>query len=122
MILAVDDDRLNLLLLAELLAENGYSILQADSMVGALELENDPRIKLLLFDSNLAPGTGSELLAIVRAREVKRGGNRRPAIVVTGDTDATTQKKLLADGFDQFIAKPYKADSLAEAIRTLLAG
>lgn len=122
MILAVDDDKLNLLLLTELLAECGYATLEADSMDAALELEGDPRIGLLLFDSNLNPGTGSALLATIRAREAVRGGTRRPAIVVTGDVGIAQQRALLDDGFDKFIAKPYTAAQLVETVKILLPG
>ena len=120
MILTVDDDKLNLLLLGEVLAEAGFEILEADSMETALLLENDPRIRLLLFDNNLNPGTGSELLATIRAREVARGSARRPAMVVTGDAEASQQRNLLADGFDQFVGKPYSSSHLIATIRSLI--
>ncbi len=122
MILGVDDDKLNLLLLGEVLAEAGYELLEADSIDAALLLENDPRIRLLLFDNNLNPGTGSELLATIRAREIARGGARRPAMVVTGDAETSQQQALLADGFDQFVGKPYSASHLLSTIRLLIDG
>ncbi len=120
MILAVDDDKLNLLLLGELLEDGGFAMLEADGIETALDCENDPRIQLLLLDSNLNPGTGSQLLAEIRSREIARGTPRRPAIVVTGDVDDSQQRKLMADGFDQFIAKPYTAAHLIDQINRLL--
>ena len=120
MILAVDDDKLNLLLLGEVLTEAGFQLLEADSIDAALQLENDPRIRLLLFDNNLNPGTGSELLATIRAREIARGSARRPAIVVTGDAEVSQQQNLLTGGFDQFVGKPYSPSHLISTIRLLI--
>lgn len=70
---------------------------------------------LWLFDANLPDGTGSGLLAELRA-----GGRTTPAIAHTAAADEDERVRLLADGFDAVVVKPLSAAAWRNAVLAAL--
>ena len=113
-ILVVEDEALIRLWAADLLEENGFSVLEAKDADAALKvLESRPDVKLLFTDVQM-PGSlnGMEL-----AREVHA---RWPHIllVITSGRDRPARAEIPDDG--RFVAKPYSAEELLVQVKDLL--
>jgi CheY-like chemotaxis protein len=113
-ILVVEDETLIRLWAADLLEENGFSVLEAKDADAALKvLESRPDVKLLFTDVQM-PGSlnGMEL-----AREVHA---RWPHIllVITSGRERPMRAEIPDDG--RFVAKPYSADDLLGQVNDLL--
>jgi CheY-like chemotaxis protein len=113
-ILVVEDEALIRLWAADLLEENGFSVLEAADADAALKLlETRPDVKLLFTDVQM-PGSlnGMEL-----AREVHA---RWPHIllVITSGRERLTRAEIPDDG--RFVAKPYSAEELLGQVNDLL--
>jgi two-component system, response regulator PdtaR len=113
-ILVVEDETLIRIWAADLLEENGFSVLEAKDADAALRvLESRPDVKLLFTDVQM-PGSlnGMELACEVHARWphvllVIKSGRERPARADIPD-----------DG--RFVAKPYSAEELLGQVKDLL--
>jgi two-component system, response regulator PdtaR len=113
-VLVVEDETLIRLWAADLLQENGYSVLEANNADTALKiLESRPDVKLLFTDVQM-PGSlnGMEL-----AREVH---SRWPHIllVITSGRERPTAAEIPDHG--RFVAKPYSGKDLIGHINKLL--
>jgi CheY-like chemotaxis protein len=113
-ILVVEDEALIRLWVADLLEENGFSVLEAKDADTALTvLESRPDVKLLFTDVQM-PGSlnGMEL-----AREVHA---RWPHIllVITSGRERPTLTEIPDDG--RFVAKPYTSAELLGQINDLM--
>jgi two-component system, response regulator PdtaR len=113
-VLVVEDETLIRLWVADLLEENGFSVVEAPNADSALRLlESRPDVKLLCTDVQM-PGSlnGMEL-----AREVHA---RWPHIrlVITSGRERPTRAEIPDDG--RFVAKPYSAEELLGQVKDLL--
>ena len=87
----------------------------AASMAEALALATARPHALWLFDARLPDGSGSELLARLRAR-----GLQTPAIAHTASREQDEHAALKTAGFVATVAKPLPADAWLAAIRRVL--
>jgi two-component system, response regulator PdtaR len=113
-ILVVEDEALIRLWVADILEENGFSVLEAKDANAALKvLESRPDVKLLFTDVQM-PGSlnGMEL-----AREVHA---RWPHIllVITSGRERPTRAEIPDDG--RFVAKPYSGEELLVQVNDLM--
>ena len=113
-ILVVEDEALIRLWVADILEENGFSVLEAKDADAALKvLESRPDVKLLFTDVQM-PGSlnGMEL-----AREVHA---RWPHIllVITSGRERPTRAEIPDDG--RFVAKPYSGEELLVQVNDLM--
>ena len=115
-ILAVDDNRDALDVLAASLASRGADVRVVASGQEALrEWDRDPP-DVLLCDLAMPHMNGFDLLSLIRERD--RARNRvTPAIAVTAHTSEEYQARTRAAGFDFHVAKPY---DVAQLVRTVL--
>lgn len=94
-IVVVDDDRILLSVLSELLKEHGYSVRTASDGFAALAVIRDRVPDILLSDLNMPRMSGFELLSVVR--------RRFPAIAVIAMSGThaglTVSPGIAADGF-----------------------
>ena len=113
-ILVAEDDVLLRLHATDLLEENGYTVLEANSAEEALKvMETRKDVRLLFTDIQMPPGIdGLEL-----ARQVHR---RWPKVllVITSGQMQPTKAEIADDG--QFIRKPYRAQELLGKIDAVL--
>jgi two-component system, response regulator PdtaR len=113
-ILVVDDDVLLRLHASDLLEENGYTIVEANSAEQALKvMETRKDVRMLFTDIQMPPGIdGLEL-----ARQVH---GRWPTVllVITSGQKQPTKAEIADDG--QFISKPYRAQELLGKIGGVL--
>jgi CheY-like chemotaxis protein len=113
-ILVVDDEELLRLNAADLLEENGYSVVEAANAEDALRtLERRPDVRLLFTDIQMpGPIDGIEL-----ARQVHE---RWPHIllVMTSGQKQPSRAEIPDEG--RFIAKPYRAGELLGQVNKML--
>ena len=117
-ILAVDDDMINLKLLRSMLLKSGNVIEVLEAMNGSaavdiLKSRND--IDLVLLDIIMPIMNGIEVLQVVRADDNLR---QVPIIVLT--TDETKKGEALEFGANSFVMKPIRRDDLLKKMQTVI--
>ncbi len=118
-ILLVEDDRQVRRVVAEMLGDRGYSVLEASSGEEALRLA-DPqngRVDLLLSDL-VMPGMGGREIA----ERFKKLHPAAPVLYMSGYTDDAVVRRGVLDRSAAFIEKPFGSDDLARRVRQLLDG
>ncbi|MBW4583662.1 ATP-binding protein [Aetokthonos hydrillicola Thurmond2011] len=118
-ILIVDDEPDSREFLAFVLEQAGMKTTQAASAIEALTFFEQYKPDLLISDIGMPEMDGYSLLQTIRTRSPEQGGRIR-AIALTAYASETDQKRALAAGFDQHIAKPVDPDALLSAIANLI--
>ena len=115
-ILIVEDEFLIRLTLAEVLADEGYEVLEAETGDDAVEiLESSPDIAVLLTDIQL-PG---KLDGRALARHARQNRPDLPVIFMTGRPE--TMQGLSTGGREEYVAKPYLPSDICKAVKRMLA-
>ena len=117
-VLAVDDDLINLKLLKSMLKKTGKvkEVIEAKNgsdAIGELKARND--IDLILLDIIMPIMGGIEMLKVVRADDNLR---QLPIIVLT--TDETKKSEALEHGANGFLMKPIRLEDLVEKMKTVI--
>ena len=116
-ILVVDDNDLNTTLAEEILKEAGYTVFVAADAEQALPLAQAHQPEVVLMDIRL-PGM-SGVTALEHLRKDPRTREAK-VIAVTAKALVGDQERLLAAGFDGYVAKPFKRFALLNAIEAAL--
>ncbi|MEK6659110.1 MAG: response regulator [Campylobacterota bacterium] len=117
-VLAVDDDMINLKLLKSMLMknENIAEVLEAKNGADAIaQIKSRPDINLVLLDIIMPVMNGLEMLEIVRADVTM---DQIPIIVLT--TDETKKSQALELGANSFLMKPIRNSDLTQRIDSLM--
>jgi two-component system, NtrC family, response regulator len=114
-LLVVDDEKNYLLVLKELLVEEGYEVLTAQSATGALEIlaETDP--DLVLTDMKMPGMSGLELL-----ERVKQKDPQMPVIMMTAFGTVEKAVEAMRKGTYDYITKPFDNELLKKTVATAL--
>jgi CheY-like chemotaxis protein len=117
-VLAVDDDMINLKLLKSMLLKSGKvkEVIEAKNgsdAIGELKSRND--IDLILLDIIMPVMGGIEMLKVVRADDNLR---QLPIIVLT--TDETKKSEALEFGANGFLMKPIRNEDLLNKMATVI--
>jgi len=117
-VLAVDDDMINLKLLKSMLKKTGNvtEVVEAKNgsdAIGILKSRDD--IDLILLDIIMPIMGGIDVLKVVRADDNLR---QLPIIVLT--TDETKKSEALEFGANGFLMKPIRSDELMNKISTVI--
>ena len=117
-VLAVDDDMINLKLLKSVLMKSGKvkEVIEAKNgsdAIGVLKSRND--IDLILLDIIMPVMGGIDVLKVVRADDNLR---QLPIIVLT--TDETKKVEALECGANGFLMKPIRNEDLLKKIATVI--
>lgn len=118
-ILAVDDEQLNLVLLREILNQDGYTCVTTETdprrLTGALAGSVPD---LVLLDLHMPGIDGLELLRRLAGCEGCAGGV--PVIVLTADVTEETKRRALSMGARDFLTKPFDRVELLLRVRHVL--
>jgi len=117
-VLAVDDDMINLKLLKSMLKKSGIvkEVIEAKNGSDAIgELKGRDDIDLILLDIIMPIMGGIDMLKVVRADENLK---QLPIIVLT--TDETKKVEALECGANGFLMKPIRNDDLLKKIATVI--
>lgn len=119
-VLLVDDDRLSRVMLAALLEERGYRVIQAEDGEQALQEYCRESIDLVISDMCMPGISGAELARKIRVIEQLSNANTTPLVALTGMVDDTVTNNLLHDGFSETLTKPILIDSLLHVLDSQL--
>jgi putative two-component system response regulator len=116
-ILAVDDERSNLLLLERVLEREGYTrVTAATDPVAALELFEELEPELVLLDLHMPGMDGFEVMRRLGGDD----GPGVPVLVLTADATDDTKRRALRAGARDFLTKPIDQVELCIRVRNLL--
>ena len=117
-ILLVDDTSLNLKVATKLLQKfNADNVITCDSGFACLEkIQRGERYDLILLDDMMPKMSGVETLK--KLKEIP--GFNTPTIALTANAITGMREKYLADGFNDYLAKPIDKDQLVQVINQIL--
>ena len=114
-----EDVFLNRRSLKHLLKPFGVQLIFATNGIEALELLKTTDFDIGLIDLRM-PGTGGlETIRLYRDFEGSQGTPRRPLIACSAHVSSGEEEQCLAGGFDAFLSKPIRQNSLIELINSL---
>lgn len=116
-ILIVDDNPLNLKLLAAKLAHDYYIVITAENGVKALEKINEDHPDIILLDAMMPEMDGFETCKRIKSDPAL---SHIPVVMVTALSDVSDRVKGLEAGADDFLTKPINDTALMARVRSLL--
>ena len=114
-ILLVEDDIILGETIHELLESENYKVTWVKDGQEALEETYNNSFDIFLFDLNVPFVNGLELLD-----DLRKSGDKTPAIIVTANVDIKSMKKGFDVGADDYIKKPFDIDELLLRIEVVL--
>lgn len=116
-IMVVDDDRLNVRILSNILRTEGYGIASADSGEQALELYETFKPDLVLLDVVMPGINGFETCRAIRRNH---GEYAAPIIFITAKNESEDVVEGLSAGGVDYLSKPFRGKEALARIRTHL--
>jgi two-component system OmpR family response regulator len=110
-ILIVEDDSDLVIVLVQVLEQEGYRVSAASRRVEALAVLGQGDVDLIVADSVLRGGNGDDIAKAAGEREV-------PVIMISGEPERIAR---LRGGATPFLAKPFRATALIRLVDQLLA-
>jgi two-component system, cell cycle response regulator DivK len=108
-ILVVDDNEANLRLINAVLKTRGYHLREAMSGEAALEAMASERPALVLMDVQMPGLSGIDVARAIRAMPTMADV---PLVAITAMAMKGDREAVLAAGFNDYVAKPYKMGEL----------
>jgi two-component system cell cycle response regulator DivK len=119
-IMVLDDNEANLRVIAAVLKTRGYRLIEATSGESALAAIEDHQPALVLIDEQMPGMSGINVARAVRKLPATAA---LPLIATRAMAMKGDREEILAAGFNDYLAKPYKmADLLSVVSRWLPAG
>lgn len=112
-ILVVDDNRENLLLLSDLLAQTGFSLQEAENGEEAVEKFQEWRPHFIWMDVRMPGMDGYEATKQIRALP---GGKEVKIVAVTASVIDDPQQVIQASGIDDVVLKPFRDQEIFEVM------
>ncbi len=116
-VMIVEDHPLNMRLAADLLSLNGFRVMEAADGETALRLLEAAFPDLILLDIHLPGLNGVEVFTRIRQHPAWRS---LKVIAMTASVMKEEEQKIIAMGFDGFIAKPIDTRRFIQHVRSLL--
>ncbi|HOE65091.1 MAG TPA: response regulator [Candidatus Hydrogenedentes bacterium] len=116
-VMIVDDDPDALALMERILTDEGFELIKVSNAteVGLKAAQLSP--DLILLDFLMPEINGFEVAKALRENELTRG---TPIMAVTCLTKEQDIERIFACGADEYVAKPFKPDTLVEKVRELI--
>ena len=117
-IMLVDDTPLNLKVAGKLLERyNANHVISVSSGFECIErIQRGEKYDLILLDDMMPKMSGVETLKKLKQIE----GFKVPTIALTANAISGMREKYLADGFDDYLAKPIEKDQLIQVVNQIL--
>lgn len=106
-ILIVDDEPNYLIVLSELLKDEGFEVFTAADGLSGLKLVEDVDLDLVITDMQMPGMNGLELL-----RKVKEKNRDLPVVVITAFAEVDKAVQAMQAGAYSYLAKPFSNDEL----------
>ena len=114
-ILVVDDEPNYLIILSELLRDEGYEVFTAGQGEEALQVVKETDLDLIITDMRMPGMDGMELL-----KTVKAGNPDLPVIMITAFGEVDKAVAAMQAGAFNYVAKPFNNDELLVSVRKAL--
>lgn len=115
-VLVIDDSDIDRQVIADILAQAGYTVHQLPSPIGATRKARDLGVGLVVIDQNLPSLDGSKLAALFR-----NAGLSDLKVVLTSSSDEMAMLEITQRAkADAFVAKQRLREDLVETVRRLL--
>lgn len=115
LVLAVDDDEMNLKIVDDVLSDSGYeSVLVMDGEAALSALASMPSLKVVLLDWMMPKMDGLQVLEAIRSNP---DYHQKVVIMLTA---LDTREKVIAalkKGADDYVVKPFDDGTLLEKVR-----
>ena len=115
-ILVVEDDEKSRRLLTDVLGYHGYEVAAVESGEEGLERARTRLPDAALLDIQLPGISGFDVLAELRSWTDRE---RVPVVAVTASVMDHDRKRILAAGFDAYVAKPVNIRELLQTLESL---
>jgi two-component system, sensor histidine kinase len=119
-ILLAEDNPINQRATELLLKKMGHQLICACNGRIAVDIWQLGGVDLILMDIQMPEMNGVEALQAIRAQEMRTGGHT-PVIALTADAVKGTRERLIAEGFDGYLAKPFLTHTLAAEMQRVCA-
>ena len=119
-VLVVDDERTIRELMVSLLLKEGYEVRMAQNAREAMRLIEREELDLILLDLRLPDASGEDVLEYLRGRERIQGKGRVPVIIISGIITRHLAPRLIKQGADGLIVKPFEFGRITKEIRRVL--
>src|SRR5215469_3808884 len=116
-ILIVEDDRLSLTVLRQLLTAQGYEILQSPEGWDGISPARNEQPDLILMDIQLPDISGLDATLLLKQDDQTKD---IPIIAVTALVTPEDEAKALKSGCDAYVAKPLNISNLMRTVESLL--
>ncbi len=117
-LLLVDDNAVNRKVAREILQRAGCTVTEADSGKNAIQTFRDnPSFELILMDIQMPEMDGIETTAKLRAEFGKKLPN---VVAMTAYSMQNDREKFLSSGFNGYVSKPIRANTLILAVEEML--
>ena len=115
-VLIVDDNKLNIKVAKKAIENFGFIIDEATDGIECLEkVKNNPRYDLILMDIMMPNMSGETCLKKLKEEETFD----TPVIALTADAIAGSKEKYIAEGFVDYIQKPFSRDQIKEKLSNI---
>ena len=104
-LLVVDDTKLNIFVVENLLKKTGITIDTALNGEDAIALSLENNYDVILMDQRMPEMDGTEAMLRIRANE-RDAGKRTPIICLTADVIGGARERYISQGFDDYLIKP----------------
>jgi two-component system cell cycle response regulator DivK len=118
-ILVVEDNRLNMKLVRDVLDHAGYAVVEAGTGEDGVALALAGRPDLILMDLQLPGIDGTEALRRIRRATT---GPAVPVVAVTASAMPSDRESAARAGFDGFLEKPINGRALPAHVASFLPG
>jgi len=117
-ILLAEDNEHNRLLLKDVLTFHGYAVLEATDGARAVDLARRQTADLILMDIQMSVMDGFTAGKLLKEDPATR---HIPLVALTSFAMVGDRERILAAGFDDYLAKPIDTRQLPELIKKFLA-
>lgn len=113
-ILVVEDSDVTRKLIAKILIQGGYNVVEAEDGLAAFARLNEENPDLMLLDIVMPGIDGYKVLSMVRKHEKFR---KLPVIMMTSKVNLLDRLRGKMDGSIEYLAKPFTSDQLLEKLK-----
>ncbi len=117
-VLVVEDNRLNMKLVRDVLEHAGYAVVTAATGEEGVRLAREVRPDLVLMDLQLPGIDGTEALRLIQ----RSAPGMMPVVAVTASAMPSDREAAKRAGFDGFLEKPINVRALPAQVASFLAG
>ncbi len=111
-VLVLDDDRVVLHVIMNVLDDMGFEVKEALDGNGARQLLDSEKFDLLISDKNLPDGSGLDVLKHAKEIDINMG-----TLLVTAYASRESVEEAMAVGVDDYIVKPFDIMELVEKVK-----